>query len=75
MALWIGTGRATRKAAMFAMIICVIYAFLDEGLQYFIPTRNTSFLDWLADVVGAFFGILIYVLLRHHFRRPDDAGE
>lgn len=64
MALWIGTGKSTLSAAMFAMIICVIYAFLDEGLQYFIPTRNASFLDWLADVLGAFFGVVLYILLR-----------
>lgn len=39
---------------------------LDELHQYFIPSRSTEILDWMADVLGVLLGLLIFISL---FRR------
>ena len=40
------------------------FAFLDELLQSFIPSRDADFFDWLADMSGGLAGALIYVYIR-----------
>ena len=36
------------------LLFIMIFAFLDELHQYFVPGRSFSFLDFLADFIGAF---------------------
>ncbi len=38
-----------------AMVICVGYAFLDEGHQMFVPGRTASLYDVALDSTGAMF--------------------
>jgi VanZ family protein len=38
-----------------ALIICVLYAFVDEGHQVFVPGRTPSFYDVALDSSGALF--------------------
>ena len=56
-----------------ALAISSIYGLVDEIHQSFIPGRNSEFLDWLADSLGAAAGVFIifYLLKRFkYFPRP-----
>jgi VanZ family protein len=39
-----------------ALLLCVAYAFLDEGHQIFVPGRSPSLYDVALDSTGALFG-------------------
>lgn len=59
-----------------ALIIISFYGLLDEIHQSFIPSRNSEFLDWVADSLGAIAGVLlIYFLLRKYkyFSKPGNS--
>lgn len=62
-AFWLGAKRSRQQAAFAAIFICSIYGLADEGIQYFIPSRNASLWDYLADVLGAICGSLSYLCL------------
>ncbi len=50
-----------------ALIISSFYGVMDEIHQGFIPGRNSEFLDWVADSLGAIAGVLfIYFLLKKY---------
>jgi len=51
-----------------AFIISSIYGLLDEIHQSFIPGRNSEFLDWFADSIGAAIGALIIAYLIKKFK-------
>ncbi len=56
-----------------ALIISSLYGLLDEVHQSFVPGRNSEFLDWVADSLGAAAGVLIvYYLLKKfkYFPKP-----
>lgn len=50
-----------------AFIISSIYGLLDEIHQSFVPGRNSEFLDWFADSVGAAVGVIIISYLTKKF--------
>jgi VanZ family protein len=52
---------AVRYATVF--VVVVSYGALDEWLQHFIPGRNPDILDFVADVLGATFGIVVHWFL------------
>lgn len=45
--------------AIMAIIIASFYGAFDELHQMLIPGRSAEFLDWLADFLGACFGVLV----------------
>ncbi len=48
-----------------ALFISSLYGLLDEIHQSFVPGRNSEFLDWVADSLGAAAGVLlVYYLLK-----------
>jgi len=48
-----------------ALIISSFYGLLDEIHQSFVPGRNSEFLDWVADSLGAAAGVfIVYYLLK-----------
>ena len=56
-----------------ALSISSLYGLLDEVHQSFVPGRNSEFLDWVADSLGAAAGVLIvYYLLKKfkYFPKP-----
>lgn len=46
------------RCVLSVLIIVGIYGAIDEYHQSFTPGRDMSFLDWIADMVGALFGSL-----------------
>jgi len=64
--LWVSPSFWKRRsilALLLAAIIGSAYGALDELHQYFVPNRECSFWDWLADTLGAFFGAAAMLLL------------
>ncbi len=50
--------KAFWRTAVAIFLITVLYGALDEFHQSFVPGRDTSVWDWLADVVGAGVGVI-----------------
>jgi VanZ family protein len=46
------------------ILILAAFAFGDELLQSFIPSREMSLLDWLADMAGGIIGAIAYSSIR-----------
>ncbi len=42
--------------ARLGFLLAALYGVIDEIHQSFVPLRDASFWDWLADVLGAYFG-------------------
>ena len=51
-----------------ALITSSVYGLLDEIHQSFIPGRNSEFLDWFADSLGAVAGVFIISYLLKKFK-------
>ncbi|MFH1594096.1 MAG: VanZ family protein [Candidatus Omnitrophota bacterium] len=62
--LWMGYFREKGfkfiKAALFTMVIVVLYAFTDEFHQMFVPGRYASFLDITLDTLGCLGVVLMW---------------
>jgi VanZ family protein len=63
-----------RKRPLAALLVCAIFAFLDEGLQTFVPGRSGSIYDVALDVSGALFGFFVYGAL-DRWRRGKEMVE
>ena len=44
---------AARQAVLLAILTASVYGLTDEVHQAFVPLREASWLDWLADTIGA----------------------
>ena len=55
-----GTGHDTwrQQAIPMAILLASLYGMSDEVHQAFVPFRESSWLDWLADTVGAALGAI-----------------
>ncbi|MBL7685629.1 MAG: VanZ family protein [Deltaproteobacteria bacterium] len=56
------------KLILFAVFVVTLYGVTDEFHQSFVPGRESSIYDVIADFVGSFLGALIYVL-SHRLQR------
>ena len=53
-----------RKACWLTLAISILYGALTEVMQEFlVPGRVGSVYDWLADLIGAVIGVLLFVFL------------
>ena len=52
-----------RRVALAALIGISLFGALDEWHQQFVPGRSQDRADWLADTVGAGFGIMLAAAL------------
>jgi VanZ family protein len=59
-----------RKASFISLICSTLYGFSDEFHQFYIPGRQTSEWDFMADALGAIAAIIIIVRFA-----PDRAGK
>ncbi len=53
-----------RHRIRFAFLAALLYGFSDELHQFFVPGRQTEFLDWVADSVGGLTGGFLYEAIR-----------
>jgi len=55
---WGLNGQVAARALINAIIAASLYGVTDEVHQLFVPFRESSWLDWLADTIGAAIGAL-----------------
>lgn len=48
-----------KRFFIFSLLILIFYGAIDEIHQMFIPGRIADIYDWLADVIGGSFGIVL----------------
>ena len=53
---WGGSGWLASRALLFAVLAASLYGITDEVHQLFVPFRESSWQDWVADTVGAVLG-------------------
>jgi VanZ family protein len=58
------SGQVASRALLFAIVTASLYGMTDEAHQLFVPFRESSWLDWLADTVGAVIGAMSWRFLR-----------
>ena len=55
---------AARQAVVLAIVTASLYGITDEVHQSFVPLRDSSWLDWLADTIGAAVGAVSWRFIR-----------
>ncbi|WP_455378117.1 VanZ family protein [Petrachloros mirabilis] len=55
---WAAGARVARHALVLAIAVASFYGLTDEVHQAFVPNRESSLFDWLADTVGAAIGAI-----------------
>lgn len=61
------------KIFLIAVLIAGIFGALDETYQNLIPGRESSYTDWIADLVGAVLGSLVYLQWKlYRDKKPAD---
>jgi VanZ family protein len=61
---WGVNGQAASRALLFAIVTASLYGMTDEVHQLFVPFRESSWQDWLADTIGAVIGAMSWRFLR-----------
>jgi VanZ family protein len=61
---WGTSGAVASYALLFAIVTASLYGITDEVHQFFVPFRESSWLDWLADTAGASVGALSWKSIR-----------
>jgi len=65
----------TKSSYLTCAIICFVYSFILECIQYFIPNRYFDVLDMLANALGTALGVVIYNLLIEKFLDKSKAEK
>jgi VanZ family protein len=55
---WAAGATAARHAIVLAIVASSFYGMTDEIHQAFVPFRESSWLDWVADTIGATMGAI-----------------
>jgi VanZ family protein len=53
-----------RQAVVLAIVTASVYGITDEVHQAFVPLRESSWLDWLADTIGAAIAAMSWRFIR-----------
>ncbi|THI85055.1 MAG: VanZ family protein [Nitrospira sp. CG24A] len=61
---WAAGPSVARQALVLAVVTASIYGITDEVHQFFVPFRESSWLDWLADTAGAAIGALSWRFIK-----------
>jgi len=61
---WAAGSVAARQAVVLAIVTASFYGITDEVHQLFVPFRESSWLDWLADTIGAAIGVISWRFIR-----------
>jgi VanZ family protein len=58
-----------KRRFLLAFLIASLYGISDEFHQHFVPGRDVSVWDWLADSVGAWVGAFLYLRTEYSLNR------
>jgi len=61
---WAAGPAAARQAVVLAIVTASVYGLTDEAHQFFVPFRESSWQDWLADTIGAVIGAVSWRSIR-----------
>ncbi len=61
---WTAGPTVARRAVVLAIVTASVYGLTDEAHQLFVPFRESSWQDWLADTIGAVIGALSWRSIR-----------
>jgi VanZ family protein len=61
---WAAGPAVARQAVVLAIVTASVYGLTDEAHQFFVPFRESSWLDWLADTIGAVIGAMSWRFIR-----------
>lgn len=61
---WAAGSAIARQAVVLAVLTASVYGITDEVHQAFVPLRESSWQDWLADTIGAFIGAMSWRSIR-----------
>ncbi len=61
---WATGSAVSRQAVVLAIVTASVYGITDEAHQFFVPFRESSWQDWLADTIGAAIGALSWRFIR-----------
>ena len=61
---WAAGPAVARQAVVLAIVTALVYGITDEAHQAFVPLREASWQDWLADTIGAVIGALSWRFIR-----------
>ncbi len=72
---WGAVGTPAIRALFVAMLTASLYGITDEGHQRFVPLRESSWQDWLADATGSALGaVAVHRLFGARWTAPFVAG-
>ena len=61
---WAAGPAVARQAVVLAIVTTSVYGVTDEVHQAFVPLRESSWQDWLADTIGATIGAISWRSIR-----------
>ena len=61
---WAAGPAVAQQAVVLAIVTASVYGITDEAHQFFVPFRESSWQDWLADTIGAVIGALSWWFIR-----------
>ena len=61
---WAAGSAVARQAVVLAIVTASVYGVTDEVHQFFVPFRESSWQDWLADTIGATIGAISWWSIR-----------
>ena len=61
---WAAGPAVARQAVVLAIVTASVYGITDEVHQAFVPLRDSSWLDWLADTIGAGIATMSWRFIR-----------
>ena len=61
---WGVSGQVASHALLFAIVTASLYGMTDEAHQFFVPYRESSWQDWVADTAGAAIGAISWRSVR-----------
>jgi VanZ family protein len=61
---WAAGPAVARQAVVLAIVTASVYGLTDEVHQAFVPLRESSWKDWLADSTGAVMGAMSWRFIR-----------
>ena len=61
---WAAGPAVAQQAVVLAIVTASLYGITDEVHQSFVPLRDSSWLDWLADTIGASIATMSWRFIR-----------